>query len=52
MVVYAPFFQTVFKTEALHPIDWIMVVVVSTLPLWAMELVKAIHKKAHPVNPA
>jgi Ca2+-transporting ATPase len=45
MVVYVPFFQVIFKTEPLRVIDWIMVVVISSLPLWAMEIVKAINKK-------
>ncbi|MFZ0033440.1 MAG: calcium-transporting P-type ATPase, PMR1-type [Sedimentisphaerales bacterium] len=45
MVVYVPFLQIIFKTESLRVVDWIMVVVVSSLPLWAMELVKAINKK-------
>jgi Ca2+-transporting ATPase len=49
-VVYVPFFQTVFKTESLRFIDWIMVVALSSLPLWAMELVKAVSKKARPIT--
>jgi Ca2+-transporting ATPase len=51
-VVYVPFFQTVFKTESLRFIDWIMVVVLSSLPLWAMELIKVINKKFRFMNPA
>jgi Ca2+-transporting ATPase len=39
-VVYVPFLQTVFKTQPLGWIDWIMVLVISSFPLWAMELVK------------
>jgi len=50
-VVYVPFFQVVFKTEPLRVIDWIMVVVVSSLPLWAMELAKAINTKVRFINP-
>jgi Ca2+-transporting ATPase len=50
-VVYVPFFQIIFKTEPLRVIDWIMVVVVSSLPLWAMELVKAINKKVRFIKP-
>ncbi|MGA1980061.1 MAG: calcium-transporting P-type ATPase, PMR1-type [Sedimentisphaerales bacterium] len=51
-VVYVPFFQTVFKTESLRFIDWVMVVALSSLPLWAMELIKIINKKLQFMNPA
>ncbi|MBN2764009.1 MAG: calcium-transporting P-type ATPase, PMR1-type [Bacteroidales bacterium] len=40
LVVYVPFLQTVFKTEALGFNDWVMVLVISSFPFWAMELVK------------
>lgn len=40
MVVYVPFFQKIFKTEALSFTDWIFVIIISSLPLWAMEAVK------------
>jgi len=39
-VIYIPFLQKVFKTEGLGLFDWIMVVLISSFPLWAMELVK------------
>ncbi len=42
LVVYAPFLQSIFKTEALGLFDWVMVVVISSFPFWAMELVKLI----------
>ena len=45
MVVYVPFFQTVFKTEPLMAFDWVMVIAISSLPLWAMEAIKAIRKR-------
>ena len=45
MVVYVPFFRTVFKTESLPAFDWVMVIALSSLPLWAMEVLKAINKK-------
>ena len=51
-VVYVPFFQTVFKTESLRFIDWVMVVALSSLPLWAMELIKIINKKFRFINTA
>ncbi|MFA5389045.1 MAG: calcium-translocating P-type ATPase, SERCA-type [Candidatus Omnitrophota bacterium] len=40
LVVYQPFLQTVFKTEALGAFDWFLVVIISSFPLWAMEIVK------------
>jgi Ca2+-transporting ATPase len=52
MVVYVPFFQTVFKTESLSFVDWIMVVALSSLPLWAMELIKVVNKKFRFMTPA
>jgi Ca2+-transporting ATPase len=39
-VVYLPFLQTVFKTLPLSGFDLLMVLVISSFPLWAMELVK------------
>jgi Ca2+-transporting ATPase len=51
-VVYVPFFQTVFKTESLRFVDWLMVVAFSSLPLWAMELIKVINKKLRFINSA
>ncbi|MDD4955881.1 MAG: cation-translocating P-type ATPase, partial [Candidatus Omnitrophica bacterium] len=44
-VVYIPFCQKIFKTEALGVFDWVLVVAISSFPLWAMELVKIINKK-------
>ncbi len=45
MVVYVPFFQTVFKTEPLVVLDWLLAVGISSFPLWAMEITKKINKK-------
>ena len=42
LVVYAPFLQSVFKTEALDLFDWGFVIVISSFPFWAMETVKLI----------
>lgn len=42
--VYLPFFQKVFKTEPLGGFDWILVIAISSFPLWAMEIVKKIKK--------
>jgi Ca2+-transporting ATPase len=50
-VVYVPFLQVVFKTEPLRLVDWFMVVALSSLPLWAMELVKAVNKKVGFIAP-
>ena len=41
-VVYVPFLQRVFKTEALGAFDWFLVLVISSFPLWAMEIWKAV----------
>jgi len=40
MVVYTPFLQKVFKTEPLELFDWGLVLGISSLPLWAMEVWK------------
>ncbi len=39
-VVYIPFLQVVFKTEPLSWFDWFLVLIISSFPLVAMELVK------------
>jgi Ca2+-transporting ATPase len=44
-VVYVPFLQTVFKTQPLGLFDWVMVLAISSFPLWAMELVKLLQRK-------
>jgi len=44
-VVYVPFLSKIFKTEPLGVFDWIMVVCVSSFPLWAMETVKALKRR-------
>ncbi len=41
-VVYVPFLQRVFKTEPLTVVDWVLVILISSLPLWAVEIVKAL----------
>ncbi|MEI6863124.1 MAG: cation-translocating P-type ATPase, partial [Candidatus Omnitrophota bacterium] len=42
--VCLPFMQKVFKTEPLGAFDWVMVIAISSLPLWAMEVWKAIRR--------
>jgi Ca2+-transporting ATPase len=49
-VVYIPFLQTIFKTQPLGWFDWIMVLVISSFPLLAMELVKLINKLTRKSN--
>lgn len=44
-VVYLPFMQKIFKTENLTLFDWVLVIVLSSLPFWTMELVKMLNKK-------
>ncbi|MBN1157962.1 MAG: calcium-transporting P-type ATPase, PMR1-type [Bacteroidales bacterium] len=44
-VIYLPFLQGIFKTVALGLNDWLLVILISTFPLWAMEFVKLIRKK-------
>jgi Ca2+-transporting ATPase len=44
VVVYTPFLQTIFKTEPLGLFDWVLVIIISSLPLWAMESVKLYNK--------
>jgi Ca2+-transporting ATPase len=43
-VVYVPFLQRVFKTEPLGLFDWLLVLLISSCPLWAMEISKAVRK--------
>ncbi|MDD8031379.1 MAG: calcium-transporting P-type ATPase, PMR1-type [Acidobacteriota bacterium] len=45
LVVYVPAFQTIFKTQSLSLIDWLLVLILSSLPLWGMELTKWLNKK-------
>ncbi|MDD5044426.1 MAG: calcium-translocating P-type ATPase, SERCA-type [Candidatus Omnitrophica bacterium] len=45
VAVYLPFLQRIFKTEPLGLFDWVLVIGISSFPLWAMEAVKAINKK-------
>jgi Ca2+-transporting ATPase len=44
-VVYVPFLQKVFKTRPLGMFDWVLVIAISSLPLWAMELWKLVARK-------
>jgi Ca2+-transporting ATPase len=46
-VVYIPPLQTIFKTQPLGVFDWLLVVLISSFPLWAMEIVKAANRRVH-----
>jgi Ca2+-transporting ATPase len=43
--VYTPFAQKIFKTEPLCLYHWFLTLIISSFPLWAMELLKLINKK-------
>jgi Ca2+-transporting ATPase len=43
-VIYAPACHGIFKTVPLEPYDWLIVIAVSSLPLWLMEAWKNINK--------
>jgi Ca2+-transporting ATPase len=47
-VVYIPPLQTVFKTEPLGLVDWVLVIAISSLPLWGTEIYKAIRRRRAP----
>lgn len=41
-VIYLPFAQKIFKTVALSPSDWLLMIGISTLPFVAMEIYKLV----------
>jgi Ca2+-transporting ATPase len=45
LILYIPFTQRVFRVEALSLLDMVVLLVISSLPLWAMELGKLVNKK-------
>ena len=45
VVVYVPPLQVIFKTRPLGGFDWLMVIGISSFPLWAMEAVKLANRK-------
>jgi Ca2+-transporting ATPase len=47
IVTYTPFFQPIFKTESLTPLEFVFVVGSSTVVLFAVEIEKAVNKKKH-----
>jgi Ca2+-transporting ATPase len=44
-IIYVPFFQLVFKTQALSLTDLGVILAFSSLPFWVMEVVKAVNRK-------
>ena len=44
-VIYVPFLQPIFKTRALSLLDLGVMIAFSSLPLWVMELVKALNRR-------
>lgn len=44
MVVYTPFLQIIFKIDPLKPLELGVVILVSSIPLWAMEIIKLIFR--------
>jgi Ca2+-transporting ATPase len=50
-VVYTPGLRTVFNTEPLGLFDWVLVIVISSLPLWGTEIFKALRKYAVALEP-
>jgi len=44
-IIYIPIFQKIFKVQALSIFDLAVLVVISSLPFWAMELLKALNRK-------
>ena len=49
-VVYIPVLQGIFKTEPLGLSDWILVLAISSFPLWAMEITKLFNRVLSKVN--
>jgi Ca2+-transporting ATPase len=45
VVINVPFLRTIFKVEQLSLLDWGLVLVISSFPLWAMEAVKAANRR-------
>jgi len=50
VVINVPFLRTIFKVEQLGVLDWALVLAISSFPLWAMEVLKAVNRKAKLYN--
>ncbi len=46
-IIYVPFLQPIFKTQALSLLDLGVIMAFSSLPLWVMEIVKALNHRFH-----
>jgi len=44
-VIYLPFGQKIFRTEPMGIFDWLLILVISSFPLWTMELCKIFFRK-------
>jgi Ca2+-transporting ATPase len=44
-IIYVPLLQTIFKTQVLGLPDLAVIMVFSSLPFWAMEVIKAVNRK-------
>jgi Ca2+-transporting ATPase len=44
-IIFIPFTQRVFKVEALSLLDMLVIMALSSFPLWAMEIAKMMNKK-------
>ncbi len=50
MVIYAPFANRILRTQPLGAVDIILVIILSSFPLWVVELVKLSRRKRTPKN--
>jgi len=46
LVIYFPFFQTIFQTEALYATDLVRITIIASSVLWIDELRKYLRKRA------
>lgn len=45
LIIYLPFTQRIFRVEALNLLDMAVMMVLSSLPLWVMELAKLVNRR-------
>jgi Ca2+-transporting ATPase len=45
VIIFTPFLQRIFRVEALSLLDMAVLMAISSLPLWAMEIVKILNKR-------
>jgi P-type Ca2+ transporter type 2C len=51
-VVTVPFLERIFRVETLSAKDWVVVMALSSFPLWAMEIVKFVRQRSTDAQPA